>query len=107
MLFIRFQVPPNSSLTWSTDAVAIEETDGRTALAQTIPSGPKLAGKPQLKRNAALLECLPLRVLETELDTAGIVADKDFATVSRSGCIIRYYFSLYGCGQMQNRAKFA
>lgn len=44
---------------------------------------PKLAGKPQLKLNAALPECLPSRVLETELDTAGIVADEGFATVSR------------------------
>jgi hypothetical protein len=70
-------------------------------LALTITSGPKLAGKPQLKRNAALPECLPLRVLEAELDTAEIVTDEDFATVSRSGCIIGYHFSLLGYGQMQ------
>ena len=46
-------------------------------------------------------------VLETELDTAEIITDEEFATVSRLDCIIGYHFRLHGHGQMQKSPKIS
>jgi hypothetical protein len=46
-------------------------------------------------------------VLETELDTAEITIDEEFATVPRLNCIIDYHLPLHGYGQMKSRAEFA
>jgi hypothetical protein len=75
---------------------------GRTALALTITSEPEVGRQTSIKAKCRFLSAC-LSVLETELDTAEIVTDEDFATVSRLDCIIGYHFSLHGYGQMQNR----